>query len=353
MPQLPTPARRPLLVCAFLACVALPARAADVTLSETGSTLLYPLLQTWVAAYVGTHPGVRIATAATGSEAGLREALAGTVQIGMSDAFLSDAEMRQHPDMLNIPLAISALSVSYNLPGWQGPALRLDGPALAGIYRGTIRTWDAPALAALNPGAALPHQPIVPIHRADGSGDTFVFTQFLSFSTPSWEDREGYGTGIAWPAVPGGIAAPGNDGVVAKLLATPYAVAYVGLSYGDRLSTGTIGTAALRNSDGAFVLPTREGVQEAAATLGPRTPPDERLSLAFAPGAGAYPLVNYEYAIVARTQKDAATAAALRRFLLWCIEPSEDRAAMLDTVHFIPLAPHTWELSQAQIQSIR
>ncbi|MFM0213854.1 phosphate ABC transporter substrate-binding protein PstS [Paraburkholderia sediminicola] len=346
-------AAAPLCIAALTLMTGALANAQDLTLNETGSTLLYPLFTTWVDAYIKSHPGIRVSTGATGSEAGIQQALMGKVQIGASDAYMSDADMRQHPQILNIPLAIAAQTVNYNLPGLNATHLKLDGPVLAGIYSGAIRNWDAPQIAALNPGVALPHQAIVPIHRAEGSGDTFVFTQFLSFSTPAWENDKGYGTTIAWPTVPGSASAVGNAGMVQALQATPWSIGYVGISFTDKVAAAKLGTAALKNGAGEFVMPNKDTITAGAASLGPRTPPDERLSLVFAPASGAYPLVNYEYAVVSTKQSDATTAAALRRFLLWTIVPSETNEAYLDTVHFIPLPPHTWELSQAQIQSIR
>ena len=327
-------------------------RAADITLTETGSTLLQPLFEIWVAEYGKNHPGVTITIGGTGSEAGIKQASSGAVEIGASDAYMSDAQVRATPDVMNVPLAIAAQTINYNLPDVKSQ-LRLDGPTIAGIYTGAVRYWDAPQIVAMNPGVSLPHQAIIPVHRAEGSGDTFMLTQFLSFSTPSWEDDKGYATTIAWPAVPGGLAATGNDGMVKTIQATPYSIGYVGVSFSDAIASAELGTAALKNNDGDFVLPTKEGIKAGAAALGPRTPTDERLTLAFAPGATSYPLVSYEYAVVSKHQKDSETAAALRRFLLWCIEPSEDKAAILDKVHFIPLPAHTWELSEAQIQMIR
>ena len=266
---------------------------------------------------------------------------------------MSDAEMRQHPQIINVPLAIAAQTVNYNVPGLNATHLKLDGPVLAGIYSGTIRNWDAPQIAALNPGVTLPNHAIVPIRRAEGSGDTFVFTQFLSFATDSWENANGYGTTISWPNVPGSLTATGNAGMVQTLQSTPFSIGYVGVSFGDKLAAAQLGTAALKNGAGEFVLPTKETITAGAASLGPRTPADERLSLVYAPASGSYPLVNYEYAVVSTKQPDPTTAAAVRRFLLWSIVPSETNEAYLDTVHFIPLPPHTWELSQAQIQSIK
>jgi len=328
-------------------------RAEDIALSETGSTLVYPLFGTWIAAYKTTHPGVQITAAATGSEAGVAQVIASKAQIGVSDAYLSDAQVKQNPQLIDVPLAISAQTVNYNVAGLNNVNLKLDGPTLAGIYTGAIREWDAAAIAALNPGVALPHRPIVAIHRAEGAGDTFIFTQFLSFSTPSWEDDKGYGTTIAWPTVAGSLAATGNAGMVQMIAATPDSIGYVGVSFSAGIADAKLGTAALKNGAGEFVLPTKETITTGAAALGPRTPPDERLSLVYAPASGAYPLVNYEYAVVSTRQPSPAVAAALRQFLSWAIVPSETKARYLDAVHFIPLPPHTWELSQTQIQSIK
>jgi phosphate transport system substrate-binding protein len=340
----------------FLGCFTIvpgTVRAADVTLTETGSTLLQPLFDIWVADYMKSHRGVTITVGGTGSEAGIRLAASGAAEIGASDAYMSDAQVRQMTDVINIPLAIAAQTINYNVPGLGTPDLKLDGPTIAGIYTGRVRFWDDPRIAAMNSGQNLPHHEIVPLHRAEGSGDTFVLTQFLSFSTPEWESDKGYGTSVDWPTVAGAVAVTGNDGMVKALKATPYSIGYVGISFADAVQAAELGVVSLKNGNGFFVLPTRETIAAGAAALVPRTPPDERLTLAFAPGETSYPLVSYEYAIVSKHQKNPAVAVAVRRFLLWCIEPSEDKAAILERVHFIPLPPHTWELSQAQIQMIR
>jgi phosphate transport system substrate-binding protein len=328
-------------------------QAGEVTLVEKGSTLLFPLLNIWVANYTKTHPGVKITTDATGSEDGVRKAVSGQAQIGASDVFMSDKEVRQYPQILNIPLCISAQMINYNLPGLNTEKLKLDGTVLGGIYSGKIRDWDAAPITALNPALKLPHQPIIPIRRAEGSGDTFIFTQFLAFSDAAWADNYGYGTTISWPAVPGSLQATGNAGMVEATQKNPYSIAYIGVSYSPETTNAGLGTAWIENQAGNFLLPTKEAVEAAAAGLGSRTPPDERLCIAFAPGKDAYPLINYEYAIVSAQQADAATAAAIRKFLLWAIVPSETNESYLDSVHFIALPPHVWELSQAQIQTIK
>jgi phosphate transport system substrate-binding protein len=324
--------------------------AGDVELHETGSTLLYPLFQMWVADYTHVAPRVSINTAATGSGAGIAAAMAGTVQIGSSDAYMSDQQAEQNPQLVNIPLAISAQTVNYNIPGLSGASLKLDGPTLAGIYFGRITEWDAPAIAAMNPGVALPHQRIVPIRRADASGDSFIFTQFLDFSYQEWEDRIGYGTSVPWPSVAGERTAAGNAQMVQTLASTPYSIAYVGISFHDAIARAGLGTARLENQSGRFLLPTAGTVSAAASMLDSRTPPDERLSLVFAPGAQSYPLINYEYAVVSTRQADAGTAAALRGFLLWAISLDGGNSdKYLNNVGFIALPDFIRGMSEHQI----
>jgi phosphate transport system substrate-binding protein len=341
------------LVAAILPALAPAARGAEVmTLHETGSTLMYPLLQQWVARYRVAAPNVHITIAATGSGAGIAQALAGRVQFGASDAYMTDEQMSAKPGMLNIPLVISSQLVTYNVPGLSAP-LRLDGPTLAGVYTGKIRNWDDAAIAAMNPGVKLPHRPIVPIHRSDSSGDSFIFSQFLTYSRESWEFGPSFGTDVAWPAVPGAQGAKGNAGMVKAAAATPYAIAYVGSSYFREIAAARLGTALLKNQAGNFVAANPTTVRLAGAELGSRTPPDERLSLVFAPGTHSYPLVNYEYAIVAAKQPNPATAAALRDFLLWAIGAGEgnDQKA-LDPLHFVTLPEYVRALSDAQIRKI-
>lgn len=340
------------LTLGLLGLAAAPARAEDVTLIETGSTLLYPLFNVWASAYMKTHPGVRITTGSTGSAAGIAQAISGAAQIGTSDAYMSDAEVRQNPHIINVPMAISAQTVNYNLPGLNTTALKLDGPVLAGIYAGKIRAWDDKAIASLNPDVNLPHHDIVAVHRADGSGDTFVFSQYLSFTTPWWEEKLDYGMSIEWPAVPGGLSANGNSGVLQTLQKTPYSIGYLGVSFHTEIDKAQLGTALVKSYSGEFLLPTPETITAAAKSLTPRTPADERLTLVNAPGAHCYPLINYEYAIVSTKQPNPATAAAIRKFLLWAIAPDETNEKYLEDTHFIPLPAHIWVLSHDQIELI-
>ena len=330
-----------------------PALAEPITLTETGSTLVYPLFNIWASEYAKTHPGVEVKTAATGSGAGIEQAISGKVQIGASDSYMSDADASRHPDIINVAMAISAQTVNYNLPGLNDKNLKLDGPTLAGIYSGRIRAWDDKAIAALNPGVKLPHNDIIPVRRAEASGDTFIFTQYLTFSTVSWENSPGFGDTIAWPAVPGELEGTGNEGMVEKIAQTPYSVGYIGVSYYADIAKAGLGTAALKSYSGQFLLPTRQTIEAAAASLTPRTPPDERLTLVNAPGENCYPIINYEYAIVSTRQPNAATAEAIRKFLLWAIAPDETNEKFLQEAHFIPLPAHIWVKSHDQIMMIK
>jgi phosphate transport system substrate-binding protein len=333
---------------------AVPASAADIALNETGSTLLYPLFQRWVPAYAAVKPGVKINISATNSGQGVQSAIAGTVQIGTSDAYMSDEDAEHNRQIISVPLAISAQTVNYNIPGLDGGALKLDGLTLAGIYSGNIRQWDDAPIAALNPGLKLPHHEIVPVRRDDPSGDTFVFTQFLDFSAQRWEDSFGYGTTIKWPSVPGEAGATGNDGMVKTIAATPFSVGYVGISFSGETSKAGLKTVLLKNQNGKFVLPTARTVSAAASELDPRTPPDERLSLVDAPGDDSYPLVNYEYAVVSITQPNPETAEAIRSFLLWSIAVDGGNAtAFVDAVGFIPLPDFIRAMREKQIGRIR
>jgi phosphate transport system substrate-binding protein len=339
---------------ALLALPSVSASAAGIVLRETGSALLYPLFELWIRDYPGVAPGVTLTAAGTGSGAGEQQVIAGQVHIGASDAYMWDEQVAQNPEIKNIPLAISAQAVNYNIPGLNAAGLKLDGPSLAGIYAGRITQWDAASIGEMNPGVKLPSQTIVPIRRADASGDTFIFTQFLDFSTQSWADKIGYGFTVAWPPVPGAKNATGNEGMVEAAAATPYSVAYIGISFRDAITKAGLGTAPLKNQNGKFVLPTAETIGAGASVLDPRTPPDQRLTLVFASGDNSYPLINYEYAGVSIRQADSETATALRHFLLWAISLTGGNAPKyLDAVGFIPLPDFIRALSEKQIDLIK
>jgi phosphate transport system substrate-binding protein len=341
-------------LAAGLTALSVAAAQSAVTIAETGSTLIYPLFNAWIAAYATIEPNVHMTAAATGSGAGIAQAIANQVQIGTSDAYMSDNQAMANPHILNIPLAISAQTVEANLPELRGSTLKLSGPVLVDIYSGKIRDWDAQPIVDLNRGVQLPHHPIVPVRRADSSGDTFIFTQFLSFSTPAWEHTIGYGTTVNWPSVSGSLTASGNQNMVETIARTPYAVGYLGASFEADADKAGLITAMLKNQDGNFLLPSVATITAAAAALTPRTPPDERLTLVFAAGPDSYPLINYEYAVVSEQQPNPQVASAISNFLLWCISPQGGNAkSFLDPVHFIALPTSIRARSEMQIAKIQ
>ncbi len=334
-----------------------PAGAANpskpTTLLETGSSLLYPVFNAWAPAIKQKYPNITVQTASTGSGTGISQAVSGVVQFGATDAYMSDSQLKNAPGIVNIPLAISAQQINYNLPGVTRP-VNLSGPIIAAIYQGTIQYWDDPKITADNAGLTLPHEKIIPIHRTDGSGDTFMFTQYLSFTDTGWNNKIGYNTSVNWPAVQGALGAEGNPGVVQALAQTKYSIGYVGISFLDQATQKGLGTAALENQAGKFVMPEKANIVAAASAMVPKTPKDERISMINAPGSGSYPIINYEYVAVQTKQQDPNVAAAMRDVLLWAISPDGGNApSFLDKVHFLPLPSSAAPLSKAQIDQIQ
>ncbi|MHB8920525.1 MAG: phosphate ABC transporter substrate-binding protein PstS [Halothiobacillus sp.] len=329
------------------------ASAGTVSVLETGSSLLYPLFNLWQPVYTKENPSVQLTTASTGSGTGQAQSMQGLAQIGASDAYLSDAQMKQHPSMLNIPMAISSQMINYNVPGLNSEHLKLSGPVLAGIYSGKITHWNDASIAKLNPGAQLPDHAIITVHRTDGSGDTFIFTQYLTASTPSWASDYSYGVTVSWAPVQGNIGAVGNPGMVDVIKNNPYSIAYIGVSFKKQIVDDKLGEALLENKDGKFVLPEIKNVKAAAAAMVPKSPADQRVSLIFAPGAESYPIINYEYALVDAKQPSAEMAATLKKFLTWSISPKGGNAEhFMKEVNFVALPPSVVKQSEAQIAKI-
>jgi phosphate transport system substrate-binding protein len=323
------------------------------TLTETGSTLLLPLLHAWAGAYQQQFPQVRISTGGTGSGTGIKDASAGTVDIGASDAYLSSGDLVKNPALLNIPLAVAAQQVDYNLPELKaGVHLRLTGAVLAQMYQGTIRTWNNPAISKLNPGITLPPARVVPLHRSDSSGDTFLFTSYLSTHDPAWNRAIGYGTTVAWPAGPGRRGQYGNSGMVAGCQATPGCVAYVGISYLSAALADGLGEAQLANALGQYELPTPASISAAVAAFVSATPANETISMVNGPAPGGYPIVNYEYAIVRGRQPDRTQARDIQAFLHWAVTTGNS-AQYLGAGRFQPLPKAVVTLSDQQIATIR
>jgi phosphate transport system substrate-binding protein len=327
--------------------------SAPTTLAETGSSLLYPLWNLWEPAYTHAYPSVTLSTASTGSGAGISQTLAGTANIGASDAYLSPAQLQASKNALNIPLAISSQFIAYNIPGVK--TLKLSGKVISAIYQGKITAWNNSAIAKLNKGVTLPSTPIVTIHRADGSGDTFLFTQFLSATDPSgWGAKIPFGTTVPWPNATGALAETGNSGMLSGCQSTPGCIAYIGVSYLQKAQAAGLGEALLQNKAGQFVLPTTAAVNTAAASFTAKTPKNGVISMINSPAKGAYPIINYEYAIVVDNPSSATTAAAIRSVLEWAISPADgSAAAFLNAVNFEPLPAAVAAQSFAQIKKIK
>jgi phosphate transport system substrate-binding protein len=325
--------------------------SSQVTLSETGATELFPLVNLWRDAYHQKYPNVTIDTASTGSGAGIAQAAARTVDVGASGAYLSEGDMAAHKGLMNIALAVAGEQVHYNLPG-VSEHLKLNGKVLAAMYQGTVKTWNDPQITALNPGVNLPNTPVVPIHRSDGAGDTFVFTQYLSKQDPDgWGKAPGFGTTVDFPAVPGALGENGAGGMVTRCADTPGCVAYIGSSYVDQANQKGLGEAQLGNASGNFLLPDAQSIQAAAAGFASQTPANQVISLINGPAADGYPIVYYEYAIVYNSHNDAAKAQTLQAFLHWAVTDGNS-PSFLDQVHYQPLPAAVVKLSDAQIAKI-
>lgn len=326
--------------------------SSPVTLNEAGSTLMLPYLQAMVSPLKQKYPNIALAPSGGGSGKGVSDAIAGTVQIGGSDAYLSDAQAKQNPDLLHIPVAVSSQAINYNLPGVND--LKLTGNVLAQIYSGKINKWNDPQITKLNSGVNLPNQTIVPIRRVDSSGDTFIFTSFLSATNNDWDNGPSMGTTVTWPAVPGELTANGNPGMVQQSKATPGSIAYVGISAEKTAQSQGLGEAQLQNKAGQFVKPNQQTSLAAAQAKGSNIPADLRVSLIYQGGAQSYPIVNYEYLLVKSKQPDSNTALALRTFLSYAIDPSQGMApANLDSVTFVALPGPIQEKVKGQIAKIQ
>ena len=320
------------------------------TLTETGSSLMAPLFALWAPAYHARFSQVTLRTTSSSSGEGISSAAAGQADIGASDAFLSPATLAKYSSLVNIPLAVAALMVVYNVPGISASAhLRLDGTVLARIFSGKIGRWDDPAIAALNPGVTLPGAAIVPVHRADSSGSTFLFTSYLNAQDPSDWSSSLIGTTVAWPRPPGARGATGSDAIVSSVKSASGAIGYLGVSYLSQVKGANEGEAALGNSAGRFVLPAGRAIQASLASF-TSTPASETISLINGSAAQAYPIINYEYAVVNTSQPSATRAQDLRAFLSWAVTAG---TAQLATVNFQPLPPSVVTLSDAQIAKIK
>jgi len=295
--------------------------SAQMAINGAGATFPYPIYSKWFDAYAKVDPSVRFNYQSIGSGGGQKQILAQTVDFGASDGPMSDDNLAKAPGkILHIPTVAGAVVVTYNLPG--NPALKLDGDTIAGIYLGQIKKWNDPKLTALNAGVKLPDQDIVVVHRSDGSGTTFIFTDYLSKVSAEWKSKAGNNTSVNWPT---GIGGKGNEGVSGQVKQTPGALGYVELIYAIQ---NKMPYADVKNSAGEFVKPTIESVTAALATAD--IPDDFRFSMTNAPGKDAYPICGATWLLVYQQPKDSAKGKKLVEFLKWALTDGEGMAKTLD-----------------------
>lgn len=304
-------------------------RSGTLTLTGAGATFPYPIYARWFSIY-NRETGVRINYQSIGSGGGIRQMLQGTVDFGATDAPLTNEDLERIPGTLSIPTVLGAVVLTYNLPGLDGP-LHLDGEVLAGIFLGEIRRWRDPRIEALNPGVTFPDRDIIPVHRSDGSGTTYVFTDYLSARSAAWRTRVGRGNAVRWPT---GLGARGNEGVTGQVRQAPGAIGYVEQVFARQ---NRLPMAAIRNQAGAFIAPSIAATTAAAEGLADRIEDDDfRLSIVDAAGPEAYPISSWTYLLVAPHMRDCGRAEALLDVIRWGLLEGESHVLELN---YAPLAP--------------
>ena len=307
---------RKILTIVLLAGVSATA-SAQMMINGAGATFPYPIYSKWFDEYAKVDPSVRFNYQSIGSGGGQKQILAQTVDFGASDGPMSDDNLAKAPGkLLHIPTVAGADVVAYNLPG--NPALKFDADTIAGIFLGQIKKWNDPKIAALSPGVTLPDQEIVVVHRSDGSGTTYIWTDYLSKISPEWKTKVGTNTSVNWPT---GIGGKGNEGVAGQIKQTPGAVGYVELIYAVQ---NKMPYADVKNSAGEFVKASLESITAAMATA--EIPDDFRFSMTNAPGKGAYPIAGATWLLVYERQKDATKGKKLVEFLKWAAKNGEKMA---------------------------
>jgi len=302
-------------------CAPMPAHAAE--LKAAGATFPYPIYAKWFEAFSVRHAEVKIQYQALGSEAGIRMLREGAVDFAASDMALSDRQLAEFNGAVrHFPSVLGAVVPIYNLPSIARD-LQFTPEALAQIFLGRIRKWNDPALRAANRGLQMPDREIAVVHRGDGSGTTYVWTDYLAKVSPEWRASAGSGTRVAWPA---GASAEGNEGVVKKVAETPGSIGYVEYIYAveNRLAYG-----AVRNQAGRYVQANLESIAKAVPA---DLPADLRVSITNAPDAGAYPIAAFTYLLVPARIEDPAKRQAVRDFLEWMLMSGQRQAAALGYV---------------------
>jgi phosphate transport system substrate-binding protein len=315
--------RRIALLCLALA---LPAFG-QTTLNGAGATFPYPMYSKWFSEYHKLHPDVEINYQSIGSGGGIRQVLAQTVDFGASDGPMTDEQLAQAKvKILHIPTVLGAVVPAYNVPGVTGE-LRFSPSTIANICLGKITSWDDKAIAADNPGVKLPGQSIIVVHRSDGSGTNYIFTDYLSKISSDWKSEVGKGTSVKWPV---GLGAKGNEGVAGMIRQMPGGFGYVELIYAVQ---NNIPYGSIRNAAGTWLKASLEGATAAAASV-PKMPADFRVSITNAPGKDAYPISSFTWLLIPVQAKDSARGKILVDFLNWMLDNGEK---MTEQLEYAPL----------------
>jgi phosphate transport system substrate-binding protein len=313
----------------------------QMMINGAGATFPYPIYSKWFDEYAKVDPSVRFNYQSIGSGGGQKQILSQTVDFGASDGPMSDENLAKAPGkILHVPTVAGAVVMTYNIPG--NPAVKFDGETIAGIFLGKITKWNDSKITALNPGVKFPDQDIVVVHRSDGSGTTFIFTDYLSKVSSEWKSKAGSNTSVNWPA---GIGGKGNEGVSGQVKQTPGALGYVELIYAVQ---NKLPYSDVKNSAGEFVKPTVDSVTAALATA--EIPDDFRFSMTNAPGKDAYPIAGATWLLVYQQQKDPAKGKKLVEFLKWAAKDGEKMAKNLD---YAPLPENVQERVLKEVNEIK
>ena len=311
-----------------------------------GATFPNPIYQRWFYDYAQST-GVKINYQSIGSGGGIRQVSEQTVDFGASDSPMSDQEMSQAKGgaILHFPSVIGAVAVTYNLPG-APDGLKLTGDVLAAIFQGKVTKWNDPGIAALNPGVKLPAQDILVVHRSDGSGTTYIFTDYLAAVSPAWKASPGKGKDVQWPV---GLGGKGNEGVAGQIKQTPGALGYVELAYARQ---NKLPVAAVRNAAGKFVQPSLQGATAAAAGVAQSLPPttDFRISIVNAPGADTYPISSFTWLLVYQNQTDATKGRKLVDFIGWALHDGQKEVQALD---YAPLPANMVQMEIERLKTVK
>jgi phosphate transport system substrate-binding protein len=297
----------------------------------------------WFSEYHKAHPDIQINYQSIGSGGGIRQVLAGTVDFGASDGPMTDEQLAQaKTKILHVPTVLGANVPAYNIPGVTAE-LKFTPEALAGIFLGKIASWNDPAIAAANPGVNLPNQPIIVIHRSDGSGTTYIWTDYLSKVSPEWQSQVGKGTSVKWPV---GLGGKGNEGVAGMIRQMQGSIGYIELIYAieNKISYGIV-----KNAAGAFVKASLASVTAAAASV-KSMPADFRVSITNAPGKEAYPVSSFTWLLIPAQSKDAAKGKILADFLAWMVDDGQKMTADLA---YAPLPDSVAAKVKVEIKQVR